>query len=410
MSTQPKSRAISRIEESSAPLAFKVRAGGKHASPGTVPDRIVLRSKVRSLAGMQKEAVVTQLHPAGSTWRMVCDEGPYLSGTDLAPFPLAFYTAGMQFDYLSHLLNNARALGIEMSALELVQDNFYSMHGSFLKGDATGGAQPVALTVKLNSRAPEATLADLIKMSEVSSPAHAAMRTPLADSFALHLNGHSVPVRGVPQSPVTGIGDPRNDFDVHPAPGATFIDDAITKVETAQKRHDVEGGVASSLKSVQNRQLHVHGEARLSDLGLKRTTVWLRKPIGSTFGFASDEDRSSGGHDQAPSGLALLSAGIAFCYLTQISRYARIVKLKLDAVRIVQDTSFSFSGSREDTTLVAAAHPVDTHVFIESRESEETAQRVVRMGAQTCFLHAALTGSFQTRIQGQVNGSVVAVK
>ncbi len=93
------------IENSDFPLVFKVQE-----SPMTPPEgnpvedettKIALRVQVRALDGMQKEAVVST--NSGNTWRLVSDEGPYLNGTDLAPFPLAFYTAGMQFSFISEI-------------------------------------------------------------------------------------------------------------------------------------------------------------------------------------------------------------------------------------------------------------------------------------------------------------------
>jgi hypothetical protein len=47
----------------------------------------------RSLAGMQKEAVVCT--SMGGIWRLASDEGAYLNGLDEAPCPLAFMTTGM---------------------------------------------------------------------------------------------------------------------------------------------------------------------------------------------------------------------------------------------------------------------------------------------------------------------------
>ncbi|MFV1963712.1 MAG: OsmC family peroxiredoxin, partial [Acidimicrobiia bacterium] len=89
---------MTSIESSGRPLVFRVEnshdelpGGAGSTMPGTF-----LRTVVRALVGMQKEAAVT-IEPDGSVWRLVSDEGPYLNGTDLAPFPLAFFAAGMQF-------------------------------------------------------------------------------------------------------------------------------------------------------------------------------------------------------------------------------------------------------------------------------------------------------------------------
>lgn len=59
-----------------------------------------MRAATRALAGMQKEALV-DYGPTGATWRVVCDEGPWLNGTDLAPLPLGFFTAGLIASYMA---------------------------------------------------------------------------------------------------------------------------------------------------------------------------------------------------------------------------------------------------------------------------------------------------------------------
>ena len=97
---------------------------------------------------MQKEALTTS-SPGGRTWRMACDEGPYLNGTDLAPFPLAFFTTGLVNSYFVEILHLARQRGTRIGTLELVQDNRYTMEGSAVRGDMIGGALPVDLHVRI---------------------------------------------------------------------------------------------------------------------------------------------------------------------------------------------------------------------------------------------------------------------
>jgi len=61
------------------------------------------RTRVRSLEGMQKEALVTS-SLTGTTWRLASDEGPYLDGDDVAPCPLAFMTTGMVSAFANEVL------------------------------------------------------------------------------------------------------------------------------------------------------------------------------------------------------------------------------------------------------------------------------------------------------------------
>jgi hypothetical protein len=79
-----------------------------------------------------------------------------------------------------------------------------------------------------------------------------------------------------------------------------------------------------------------------------KSESWLALPGMSHFLFYSDE----GGSSLAPSGLGLLSAGIAFCFITQIARYIENMKLNVDGVRLVQKIPFSLlEGTFKDTLL-----------------------------------------------------------
>jgi hypothetical protein len=89
--------------------------------------------------------------------------------------------------------------------------------------------------------------------------------------------------------------------------------------------------------------------------------------------------------------------------MTQSGRYAHIAKLHLTSARIAQTNGFTITGSALDGTETAAAEPVDTHVFLEADEPDEVAAKMVRMGEQTCFLHAAMRGSHPSRIRVTLN-------
>lgn len=395
------------IESSGQPLVFKVREGPPATAAGGEASgwerKLALRVEVRSLEGMQKEAVVSG--PGGSTWRMVSDEGPYLNGTDLAPFPLAFFTAGMQFSFLSQLLQAARAHNVDIKSLALSQDNWYTMNGSAIRGDMIGGAQPPELHLKIESDAPPGIVARLVRLAEASSPAQAVVRDVLTNTFALSLNGYDLPVTDVRQSPKGDVPDPRPVFEtLQPDPQANFRPEIISKVSSAKKVFGVEGGAASSLQAEQKRTLHVHGEARLLEGMLMETVIQLFKPIGSTFRFVCDESRELGGEDSAPPPLAYLSAGIGFCYMTQLGRYAHIAKQNLESVCIVQENIFKLSGAVADWTLTASAEPVDTHVFVAADETDDAARKLLSMGERTCFLHAAMRGSYRSSVQAELNG------
>ncbi|MGH6954369.1 MAG: hypothetical protein ACREGL_09315, partial [Alphaproteobacteria bacterium] len=122
------------IDGSGDPLAFKVNAGERVASVlAGAPGKDVFRVEARAMGAHQKEALITE-GDGGATWRVASDEGPYLHGSDLAPFPLGFFNAGLQAELLHRLLARAAAHGVQLDAVAVDLDNRYAFEGSFHKG------------------------------------------------------------------------------------------------------------------------------------------------------------------------------------------------------------------------------------------------------------------------------------
>lgn len=384
------------IESSGYPLVYK--AGMKTAVPPDLnvrADNIAVRAEVCALTGMQKEALV-YYGPSGTVWRMVSDEGPYLNGTDLAPFPLAFYTTGMALSFTEEVLKQAKAAGIILKQVKLTQDNFYTMEGSALRGDMIGGALPVKVKVEIEANASPEMICHIVELAEQSSPAQSYMREILTNTFALAHNGAATPVTNVAPSPADLREEPTPHLQAaRPLNDEPYLSDIICKEKAAEALFGVEGGAGSSLQATQKRTLHVRGICTVRPDGLKEVLVQLFKPLGSTFRFIGDDSRQ----ERAPASLAYLAAGIGFCFMTQIGRYAHIVKQDLRGYSIVQDTIYKIG------TDSAEAYPVDTHTFLETGEDDEAAQRTLYMSERTCFLHAAMRGSNKTQISVVLNGT-----
>ena len=78
-----------------------------------------IRTWVRTLSGMQKEALVVSA-ATGTAWRFVCDEGAHLGGLDQAPNPLTYLSAGMIASYMNEITALAEKRGITLNGLELL--------------------------------------------------------------------------------------------------------------------------------------------------------------------------------------------------------------------------------------------------------------------------------------------------
>ena len=109
--------------------------------------------------------------------------------------------------------------------------------------------------------------------------------------------------------------------------------------------------------------------------------------------------------DQGPCGLSLLSAGIVFCYMTQLSRYIENMKLDIRGVRVVQYTPFALEGSLAAGTLAGRALPVDTHLFLNGGAADEVFERLQKIAAITCYLHATLAAPLPPEVAVEHEGT-----
>jgi uncharacterized OsmC-like protein len=387
------------IASSGFPLGFQVREGQARPAAVTGAGRSVFKVKARHFAGNhQKEAVVTE-GDAGSAWRMVSDEGVHIKGDDLAPFPLGFFNAGLQADLANRLLALARARHITLDELVMQCRTGYSMTGAFFRGDGVGYAEPAKITIDVASPAPASSIRAWVAAAAQASPALAAMRVPVENTFAIYVNGKRRAVTTLRDCGGSDAADPLKTYASAPSPlaGGNARPDLIVK--TGRKREGTPTPTAPAATPDQRIVREVAGVCRVSPDGATHTDVALQLPGMSHFAIQSDESAA----DRAPSGLALLSAGIAFCYMTQLSRYIDYMKYKIRHVRLVQYNPYTFDG------VTGGIEPVATHLFLHGDESDETHEKFMRISAVTCFLHATLKAVLTPEISVRHNGETISV-
>ncbi len=352
-----------------------------------------VRVWARSLSGMQKEAIVCSA--AGGVWRLASDEGPYLDGFDAAPCPLAFMTVGMVSSWMDAVLDAARARGLTVRDLVLVQDNRYTMEGSALNGTMTGGALPVEIEVRIDVDAGADAVRELVAAATRGAVVDEVLRRAHVSRFTLTVNGAEAPVGRVAGLDGGCAPDPAPAFSRVPTPAFSHAAPAgdaeapVVRLEAVEPVAGVAGGAGTSLQAEQRRQLHLRAVCRRRPDGVKEIEQQLHRPLGSTFRFLSDEPPARGGRGAAPSAASYMAAGVAFCFMTQLGRYAAILRKDLRGYRIVQDTRFpGRAAPGETSTRAGAVGAVETHVHLDTTEGAAFARRCLDMGEQTCFLHA----------------------
>ncbi|MDH3739821.1 MAG: hypothetical protein OER92_11555 [Alphaproteobacteria bacterium] len=396
------------IDSSGYPLAFKTHQGTTR-SPllSAQSGRDVFVTDVRSMNGYQKEAVVTE-GAGGSAWRMTTDEGKHIKGTDLAPFPLGFFNAGLHADLIKRILMIAEARAMEAPDVAIELKNFYFLDGSFVRGDGVGGAQPANIVVKINSDASADDMAALVSDAVRASPALATMRQVVANTFAIYVNGRRHDVTTLNNSTAPDAADPYRTYANPPAPlaGTNDLPDLIRKTGDVTPGDIVDVSDGTIRRVVRT----VAGASRLLDpAGIAETDTWLEVAGLSHFAFKTDDrPHIDPGQEVGPSGLALIAAGIVFCYLTQLTRYILHQKVDINGVRIVQYTPFALSGSAADGTWSGSIEPVDTHLFLNGGADAATHERIMTIAANTCYLHATLIAQLDPIVSIELNGTPLA--
>jgi len=385
---------IDTIDMHGDPLAFRVRQG-RGCTALLASGRDTIKVEARQMAGHQKEAVVSE-GADGSAWRLTSDEGRHLKGSDLAPFPLGFFNAGMQADLYGRMRRIAAERHVPLASVTIRVVNHYWLTGSFIQGTGEGHAEAPDIEVRVQSGASADTVDALVAAAMDASPAIAYRRTPLSgNSFALTINGRRRPVAGVVSSPAPDAGDPYRTYARAPRP----LDPNARRDLIEKTGRQEQGTPEAAPATVTNKLIrNIFGDGRsVGSDGLFEVDTFLGVPGASHFKLMSDE----GAADAAPCGLALLSAGIAFCYMTQLSRYIENMKMNIRGVRLVQCNPY-LAGAK------AAVEPIDTHLFLNGEASEETYLQLLTIAARTCYLHAASKNPVEPNLRIVHNGRAIA--
>ena len=381
------------LKESRLPLFFRV---DDPAAIGMNPPEprlgTSIRTAVRSLTVMQKEALVISSR-TGHMWRLASDEGPYLDGHDYAPCPLSFLSTGMVSSYMNEIEALAEQRGITLHNVRLVQDNYYTMKGSALRGTMTGGAKDIGLEAQIDADADSTTLQRLVYDAVAASPLNGLMRGAKESLFTLThndraiANGKALPVNG-PTLPDAGDRFARAEIAAGDWTGLIHRTGQATP-----KNENTATFAGGSLTETQDRMLHLRVFATKRADGVKEITQYLFNPHGTIFRFQSDEE------GRAPDAESYICAGVGFCFMTQFGRYAKIAKKPLHDYRIIQDAHFSLAGASDGTGQAGSADPLETHCYLWSDQEDVFARTALDMAEQTCFLHAFCKADLKAKVR-----------
>jgi len=149
--------------------------------------------------------------------------------------------------------------------------------------------------------------------------------------------------------------------------------------------------------------LHLRTRCRLRADGTYHCLREQFAQSSSSWEFVVDDRDGDGAI--APDPASYFAIGVAFCFMTQIGRFAHMAKHPLHAYRVVQDMHFTPGGASGRTGRGGTADPVESHVFMDSDCDDATARDIMRVAERTCFLHALCRDRSRIRLRRRPIGA-----
>jgi uncharacterized OsmC-like protein len=127
------------------------------------------------------------------------------------------------------------------------------------------------------------------------------------------------------------------------------------------------------------------------------------------FEIMSDEPHYLGGQDEYPQPLTYMVAGLAFCLLTQLKKYAVMTKTEVTRAECFADFDFNVNGSVLKDTIQASVESFRVRMIIDSPEPDEKVHRIIRLAKHGCFAEALVSTAVQIENTFEINGKEAAV-
>lgn len=372
----------SGLDTSPHPLAFVAAGGVDGAPPEPARRENGFECEVMGIGRFQKEGLVKDV-TTGRVWRLAADEGKYLRGTGLAPAPLMHWAAGLHGDVTSRIADLAAAEQVALAGLRVTVSQGFASQGSFVKGEAVGLVFDLTWQINAVTDEPEDRISSIVDRALCSSPAHAAMTTGREGTFALYANGRAIPVSGLPQSRAHARTDPFRRHASRPAPADGGID--TSAVLTTRPGTNSSTVVGDDQSGAIGWHVQATGDYDFASGTVTATVGFPELAASEQWALLSDVTNR-----RAPSPLSYFSIGTAFCYHTQLCRYADVRRMPISLPRLAQTSGFSSDG-RE-----AGASTFDTHLFLNGTVDDGQAASLLVAAANTCYAHRALAVGITT--------------
>ena len=309
----------------------------------------------------------------------------------------------MAGSFMTELLALASQRGIVLTEPVLVVENFFYRDGSFPRGTMVAGALAPEVAFQADSSASLDETQRLLLDAIAAAPVNGLARDEKISLFTLTYNGEQIDPVEVDALSGDALPDPGD-----PIASLAMTADADrgqplaerTTSEEEIRQRIAEFPPPAPVLDGTKKLLHLRTVCRVRPDGTYEVHREQYAEISSSWTFVVD-DSSTRERGIAPDSGSYFAIGLAFCFMTQIGRYANMAKLPVDAYRVVQDTHFTVGGASSGSGEGGTADPVETHIFVDAGITADQTRDVIRVAEQTCFLHALCRDRAKVKVRNE---------
>jgi len=368
---------------------YAVRAGRPApAAPYGAGGTETYLAEVFGLGKFHKAGLIEEMS-TGRTWCLQSDEGASLGGTNRAPAPLLHWLAGLQADVASRIVAVARSRSIALEYVHVGVSQGLAAKGSFARGEAVALIFGLDWDFDIRTAATETEIDDIVDTAMRASPAVAAMRDAKEGLFALHTNGQSTSLEGLTAWEKPTVVDPNDRYRTLPRATGEKTEQIFTFVDGGGKPAEAQAKTAphSSRDDASEVPIDFYVDARGEldlETGLMRASTGVPDRTSDRWLILMDPNGQL-----APTPLAMFAIGTAFCYHTQLSRYVNVRRLDLADSSLAQLATYTSVDPNNNET--APAGEIRTDMFLNGGASQDETRSLLRVAANTCFVHRAMS-------------------
>ena len=370
--------------------------GDNNVNIGTVTEMVKNEESSMFKAGMVQTAGVKDY----TGWHLLADEGADEGEYPFGPSPLSYYTAGLASNLHTAVLMAAEVEGVSLDDVKVeVLNDFY--WDEMMEADGTGHLGLSSVNIVIESDLPDEVI-ERIKEIAING---------WASGQALMNETKVVP------NLIAG----RDNWDIYNAePGTSkneisYDDDvlmsSVTKEiqypEYAELWSTEEESLLVSMDTMNNLTFQIYAIAENMNNPDRPyyQSVTMSTPSGETWELYADEFMGENDKPLAPTPLEYFTVGTSLCLTSQTTLVGAMMDLDVTDYRV--EHLFEYRQENFDTANVSASlDTVQTYVFVDSSESQETLETFFNKALALCFAGEGLVNETDMDINLYVNGQV----